>query len=380
MGTEFGKEVGAALGGIVKDAVKGVEGALTEGRSVVLIVANHTDQQLEKVGDNHDHGGFAVPPRAIPPHNVLVFGSQSSGFLTGTEGNTTFAGNGFTMTVNWDNPWAGTNSSDASLAGPNAAAFHVGHSTGSGNQSAQMIYEIFPNQAPSPAPSPSSPGTRLGVSSGRAVAAPARMPEHLDVFWVGPDGAVGTTWWHGAAGMSWGDHQPFPISGPNAAQSGSSVAAVTRMPEHLDVFWVGPDGAVGSTWWHGAAGMNWGDHQPFAISGPNAALPGSGLAAVTRMPEHLDVFWVGPDGAVGTTWWHGAAGMNWGDHQPFAISGPNAARPGSSVAAVARMPEHLDVFWVGPDGAVMSTWWHGAAGMNWGDHQPFAISGPNAAQ
>jgi hypothetical protein len=39
----------------------------------------------------------------------------------------------------------------------------------------------------------------------------------MDVFWVGPDGAIGSTWWDGAPGASWGDHQPFPITPPEAA-------------------------------------------------------------------------------------------------------------------------------------------------------------------
>ena len=218
------------------------------------------------------------------------------------------------------------------------------------------------------------------AQSGSWVASVARTPNHLDVFWVGPDGAIGSTFWDAAAGFGWGDHQPFPITPPGAARSGSRLAAVARNANHLDVFWVGPDGAIGSTFWDAAAGFGWGDHHPFPITPPGAAQPGSGLAAVSRTPNHLDIFWVGPDGAIGSTFWDAAAGFGWGDHQPFPITPPGAARPGSWVASVARTPNHLDVFWVGPDGAIGSTFWDAAAGFGWGDHHPFPITPPGAAQ
>jgi hypothetical protein len=65
-------------------------------------------------------------------------------------------------------------------------------------------------------------------------------------------------------------HKPFPISDPGAAGHGSPLAAIKRTPDHMDVFCVGPDGAIGSTWWDSAPGQSWGDHKPFPISGPGA--------------------------------------------------------------------------------------------------------------
>jgi hypothetical protein len=223
------------------------------------------------------------------------------------------------------------------------------------------------------------PITPPGAAQLGGLAGVSRQPEHLDVFWVGPDGGIGSTWWHGGAGTGWGDHQPFGIAPGGAARAGSPVVAVARTPDHLDVFWIGPDGGIGSTWWDAAPGCNWGDHTPFGIAPPGAAGEGSGLAVVSRRPDHLDVFWVGPDGAIGSMWWNAAAGMGWGDHTSFAITPPGAARSGSPVAAVARGADHLDVFWIGPDGAVASTWWDAAPGMGWSDHQPFDITGRAAA-
>jgi|SRR5271166_950423 len=40
---------------------------------------------------------------------------------------------------------------------------------------------------------------------------------------------------------------PFEIAPAGSAQG--AVAAVARTPDHLDPFWVGLDGSVGSNWW-----------------------------------------------------------------------------------------------------------------------------------
>ena len=118
-------------------------------------------------------------------------------------------------------------------------------------------------------PSSTAPAN-LRTSTSTHIGPLARTANHLDVFWIGPDGAIGTQWWDAAPGANWGDHQPFPITPPGAAQAGSPVAAVARTPNHLDVFWIGPDGAIGTQWWDAAPGANWGDHQPFPITPPGA--------------------------------------------------------------------------------------------------------------
>jgi hypothetical protein len=150
--------------------------------------------------------------------------------------------------------------------------------------------------------------------------------------------------------MSW--HSPFPVAPPSAARH-RAVAIVARNPDHLDVFWVGPDGGIGTTWWSSDAnGGRW--NTPFSIAPPGSAQPGA-IAAVARNPDHLDVFWVGPDGGIGTTWWSSDAN-NGAWHRPFGIA-PSGAALGGAIAAVARNPDHLDVFWVGPDRGIGTTWW-----------------------
>jgi hypothetical protein len=205
---------------------------------------------------------------------------------------------------------------------------------------------------------------------------PRRQAAAMDVFWVGPDGAIGTTWENPQVdGANW--HPPFPMSPPGAARVDSSIAAVSRYPGAIDVFWVGPDGAIGTTWENPQVdGANW--HPPFAISPPGAARTDSPLAVISRYVGAMDVFWIGPDGAIGTTWENPQiANGTW--HTPFAISPLGAARADSPLAIVTRFDGAMDVFWIGPDGAIGTTWENPQVdGANW--HQPFAISPPGAAR
>jgi len=207
----------------------------------------------------------------------------------------------------------------------------------------------------------------------------SRRPDHVDAFWVTPDGAIASQWWNQAPGLSWGDHPAFRPAPAGAARADSPVAAVGQSTEHLDAFWIGVEGAVTSTWWDSSPGAGWGDHEPFPITGPAAAGQGSGLSVLSRQEGQLDVFWVDADGAIATHWWHAGAGTNWGDHQAFATTRPRAAVEGSPVVATARSASHLDVFWISPDGAVASTWWDAAPGGGWKDHAAFPVTVPATA-
>ena len=208
------------------------------------------------------------------------------------------------------------------------------------------------------------------------IAAITRLDGALDVFWIGPDGGVGTTWANPRIDDGrW--HAPFPIAPPRATRANSPIAAVTRLDGALDVFWIGPDGGVGTTWANPRVdGGRW--HTPFAIAPPGAARANSPIAAVTRLDGALDVFWIGPDGGVGTTWANPRVdGGRW--HAPFPIAPGGAARADSPISAVTRLDGALDVFWIGPDGGVGTNWANPRIDAGrW--HQPFPIAPPGAAR
>ena len=69
-----------------------------------------------------------------------------------------------------------------------------------------------------------------------------------------------------------------------------------------------------STWWDENGG--WHGHW-FRLADPNfgdqfTVPPGSKISAMTRFKDHIDLFVVGRDGAVYTTWWDNSTG--WAGH------------------------------------------------------------------
>ncbi|GLV60412.1 hypothetical protein KDH_72320 [Dictyobacter sp. S3.2.2.5] len=230
------------------------------------------------------------------------------------------------------------------------------------------------------------------VNQSSTISVVSRFPEHLDLFVVGKNDAIYSTWWDGASdGGKW-DHGWFSISDPNfpdgfTINQGSAITAISRRSDHLDLFVIGKNDAIYSTWWDGASdGGKW-DHGWFSISDPNfpdsfTVSQSSTISVVSRFPEHMDLFVVGKNDAIYSTWWDGASdGGKW-DHGWFSISDPNfpdgfTVNQGTVVSAIARFPEHLDLFVVGKDGAIYSTWWDANAdGGRW-SHGWFRIADPN---
>jgi stage V sporulation protein SpoVS len=216
------------------------------------------------------------------------------------------------------------------------------------------------------------PITPPGAAVARAIACVARTQDHVDVFWVGSDGAISSAWWDGNVNDGkW--NAPFGIAPAGAAVAGA-IACIARTQNHVDVFWVGPDGSVNSAWWDGNVNDGkW--NAPFGIAPPGAAVAGA-IACIARTQNHMDVFWVGPDGSVNSAWWDG--NVNDGKWNPsFAITEPSAAAAGA-ISAVSRTPNHLDVFWIAADGSVGSAWWDGNANdSKW--NPPFGITPPSMA-
>lgn len=202
--------------------------------------------------------------------------------------------------------------------------------------------------------------TANGVAAPFAtVASVARVPGHMDLFWVSGDGSVLSVWWDAAANNgNW--NAQFSIAPPNSATR-DSLRVISRQPTHVDVFWTGPDGSVRSAWWD--QNVNNAAWSTFNVAPANSAVTGT-VAAVARLPIHLDAFWVAPDGSIHTAWWD--QNVNSGAWStPFSIS-PAAESNKGRLTVLARTPTHIDVYWVGPDGSIRTVWWdQGANNANW---------------
>src|SRR6476660_3558438 len=174
---------------------------------------------------------------------------------------------------------------------------------------------------------PDEARANLRATASSALNVVSRDSLRLELFWARNSGAIRSQWWAGAPGQSWGDHGPSDVVAAGATIPGASVTTVARTPDNLDVYWVTPDGAVAANWWFAAPGASWADHGWFTITPPSAVASAGGITATARTPNNLDVFWVAPDGSVGTQWWPAAAGHSWADHSPFAIAPPGSASP-----------------------------------------------------
>jgi hypothetical protein len=199
--------------------------------------------------------------------------------------------------------------------------------------------------------------------SGSPVTAIARYSGHLDLFTVGTDNRVWSTWWDSRTGWA----QWFPI-GTLSCRPGSTVNVVCRFSDHIDLFTTASDGKIMSTWWDAAGGWaNW-----FPVSG-GVASPGSPVTAIARYPSHLDLFTVGTDNRVWSTWWDERTG--WAGWFPI---GNMVCRPGSTVNAVSRYPDHIDLFTTASDGKIMSTWWDVQGGWAGWFHVSGGLASPGS--
>lgn len=171
----------------------------------------------------------------------------------------------------------------------------------------------------------------------------ARTPDHVDLFVVGLDGAVHTSSW--SAGGNWSGE----VSIGGRFPTGSVVTVVSRTPLDLDLFATGADGRVQGASWSGQAG--WTGWQSLGGFFPAE----SAIAAVSRRPDHLDLFTLGGDGRAYTSNW--SLGGTWSGAKDNWRSVGGFFPAWAEVSAVARTPEHLDLFIAGGDGHVYTNWW-----------------------
>jgi hypothetical protein len=219
------------------------------------------------------------------------------------------------------------------------------------------------------APSAWSPAIKIagagaaGVGSGLFVV--ARLPQHVDVFWTGPDGRVAGNWWDNSVNNArW--NQPFVTAPAGGSGSRRCLAVVARIPGHVDVFWVNLARAVNCAWWDASTGRSdW--SAASNVTPPGIVAADSGLAAVARSPQRVDVFWTGNEGAVMSSCQDVATqSSDWST--PVKITRDQAVARGSSLSSVSCSPEHMDLFWTAPDGSMVCSGWDARAGN--GDWAP----------
>ena len=134
-----------------------------------------------------------------------------------------------------------------------------------------------------------------------------------------------TAWWEkGRNNGAWSAAARITREGITRADS--PLVAVSRTSNRLDLYWIGPDSGIGSTGWEsGANNDQW--EADFPIARPGVTMARSGVATVSRTDNRIDVYWIGPDGGIGSTGCEGGVNNNaWEPDFPI-------ARPGVAVAS-----------------------------------------------
>ena len=191
------------------------------------------------------------------------------------------------------------------------------------------------------------------------IAAVSRIPGSMEMWWVGPDGAVHDAYWYDNA--TW---QQFVLAGPGSASTNGGITATSRIPGSMEVWWIGDDGAVHDAYWYDNA--NW---QQFILAGQGSAATSGGMTSVSRIPTSMEVWWIGADGSVQGAFWY--EGGNWGRYE---LAGPGSASTSGGIKAVSRIAGSMEVWWIGGDGSVQAAYWYD--GSNWARYQ---LAGPGSA-
>jgi len=191
----------------------------------------------------------------------------------------------------------------------------------------------------------------FAAKPGSPVAVVSRDPNKLDIFVAGNDGKTYSAAWD--ANVANGQWRGWWNILDGYLPPGGAITAVSRDPNKLDIFLVSNDGGIYTAAWDAnAASGQWGGWWRI-LNG--VAAPGSAVAAVSRDPSKLDVFVIGTDNGIYTAAWDAnAANGQWQGWWRI-LNGVAAA--GSGVTAVSRDPNKLDVFVVGTDKALWTAAW-----------------------
>ncbi len=182
-----------------------------------------------------------------------------------------------------------------------------------------------------------------GSSSAHGVAAVSRIPGSMELWYVGADGSIQDRYWYDTS--TW---QGFELAPAGSAAAGSGIAAVSRIPGSMELWWVAPNGSVQGAYFYD--GNPWGRYE---LAPAGSASPTGGIAAVSRIDSSMELWFVGADGSVQDRYWYDT-----GTWQGFELAPAGSAALSSGIAAVSRIPGSMELWFVGADGSVQDRYWY----------------------
>jgi len=188
----------------------------------------------------------------------------------------------------------------------------------------------------------------------------SRDTNYIDVFYVtpAPNPMIMHVYW--ISGSGWSD--PIIVASANVLPN-TSIAAISRKSNTIEVFWVGNDYSIQHAYWYDTIG--WAG--PFALTNPNTVDGWSAqpdLAVVSRNPyDKLEVFFRGREmyQKLHHVYWSEGVPENGFWSGETQIPGSIYAASGK-LAAISRASDAIEVFFHGTDYEVHHTYWDGS---NW---------------
>ncbi|EJR58082.1 hypothetical protein IK3_05231, partial [Bacillus toyonensis] len=147
--------------------------------------------------------------------------------------------------------------------------------------------------------------------------------------------------------------QSFELAPAESANTRGSIAAVSRIPNSMEVWWIGADGSVQGAYWY--EGAEWWKFYELAPAG-SANTHGS-ITAVSRIPNSMEVWWIGANGSVQGAYWY--EGAEWWKF--YELAPAESANTYGSITAVSRIPNSMEVWWIGANGSVQGAYWYEGA-------------------
>lgn len=145
----------------------------------------------------------------------------------------------------------------------------------------------------------------------------------------------------------------------------TGISAVSRAPNTMEVFYVDGSNTVYHAYWYDSDQKWHSEKLPCPV--PTDAMPQS-LTAVSSDPNSLDVFWVTSDGRL--------RHMHWGGEWTYEeLFGRGIASPYTRIASISRKAGTINLFWFREDGQILQAYWKDDQNWKLSDKQIAELGG-----
>jgi hypothetical protein len=159
----------------------------------------------------------------------------------------------------------------------------------------------------------------------------------------------------------------FELAPGSSATLSGGISAVSRIPNSMELWWVGANGSIEAAFWY--EGGAWTRYELAPAS--SASLSG-GIKAVSRIPNSMELWWVGANGSIQAAFWY--EGGAWTRYE---LAPAGSASLNSGVSAVSRIPNSMELWWIGANGSIQAAFWYEGGAWTRYELAPAGSASPN---